>query len=72
MRIFSNPDMQNAKNCIPDIEVFYNDDEVDPMMLKGWFWQYCCESDSDAFGPFLTKEDAIDHARSLNAPLTRD
>ena len=69
MQAYSNPERENDKYALPDIEVFYqnewlNDDGT--MTEQGFYYWYCfpgCLPDSEPIGPFDTEQEAIDDAR---------
>jgi hypothetical protein len=65
---YSNPARENEKNALPDVEIF----QVTSANLAecfdgpGWYWWACfpgCLPDSEPFGPFATKSQAIADAQ---------
>ncbi len=104
---YSNPELENDKYSLPDIEVFQltaaeaaerDEDLIHEYMKRhefrlagfnsqdrqamidaiveengikgGYFWQVClpgCLPDSDVFGPFASREEALEDARAFNS-----
>lgn len=75
-QFYSDPKREDEPTALPDCEVFYRtreENEADgwldgdeEVQEAGWYYWACfpgCLPDSDAFGPFLTEQDAILDAR---------
>tara|TARA_R110000824_G_scaffold394295_1_gene593978 strand:+ start:129 stop:326 length:198 start_codon:yes stop_codon:yes gene_type:complete len=61
-QIYTDETREDEPYALPNAEVFYV--EADP--IRGWYWWSCfagCLPDSDAIGPFETKQEAINDAR---------
>lgn len=78
---YSDPNRESEPTSLPDIEVFYwtkeeayqyfsqFDDDGECDAEPGWYYWYCfpgCMPDSEANGPYKTKDAAIADARSYN------
>ena len=75
-QFYSELERENDTYALPDCQVFYRTrtenkeyEFLDPdgkTMPNGWYYWYCfpgCMPDSDPWGPYATKEDAIADAR---------
>lgn len=65
MRIYSEPSRADDMYSLPDVEIFYNKNEI-PEIGVGYFWWSCfpgCLPDSDPIGPFKTVNEAIQNAQ---------
>lgn len=79
MHIYSDESRENDERSLPDVEVFYADEdtieiwndercnEYDAMAYtEGWYYWLClpgCLPDSEPIGPFETEEEALDDAK---------
>lgn len=71
MQFYSDPSRESDPYALPDCEVFFADDAemVDDegnANERGWYYWYCfpgCLPDSQWFGPFNTKAEAIADAQ---------
>lgn len=72
MQFYSDPRREGDPHALPDCEVFYVDgsgellDEDGEQFENGWYWWSCfpgCVPDSEAFGPFDSKKEAIADAQ---------
>ncbi|KKN57558.1 hypothetical protein LCGC14_0561040 [marine sediment metagenome] len=78
---YSDKTRENIDTALPNIEIFpvtqmecnYNLENLDhadeyTITEPGWYWWSCfpgCLPDSEAFGPFDTKEKALEDARDF-------
>lgn len=76
MQIYSDPNREHIDTALPDVEVFWADNEYlstwgdvstdeDPDAGAGYYYCFCfpgCLPDSEPYGPFETAEEAIAHA----------
>ena len=73
MRAYSDPLRQTDKWSIPNVEIFFSDEQVDADGEKldpGWFYWFClpgCLPDSDPFGPYSTADAALAAAQDYDA-----
>jgi len=79
MQVYSDPTRESDPHALPDVEVFYmNDDEaVNYAVMEsaygmdaeaGWYWWSCfpgCLPDSEPFGPYDTEAEAVDAAQDI-------
>jgi hypothetical protein len=70
MQAYSDPSRENDPHALPDLEVFYRTEiacTIDGWDGgQGWYYWFCfpgCLPDSEPFGPFDTKEEALEDAR---------
>lgn len=77
MQAYSNPIRESDSHALPDVEIFYLDEDEAREMLTnsdendvgqaGWYYWFCfpgCLPDSDPYGPFETEEEALAEAQS--------
>ena len=72
-REYSDPTRENDPYALSDVEVFYADDlaceeccDGEGHQTAGWFYWYCfpgCMPEDGPWGPFDTKEEAIEAMR---------
>lgn len=75
MQAYSDPTRKDDPYALPDIEVFYIDeDELSEWqdegldLSVGWYWWSCfpdCIPDSDPIGPFDTEAEALRDAQDI-------
>lgn len=81
MQIHSDPKRESEPYALPDVEVFYHDQDIDRVdaalwldpdgdpLPSGWYWWAClpgCLPDSEfPNGPFETEADAIADAQDI-------
>lgn len=73
MRAYSDPERENDRYALPDVEVFFvsereleDPENVGEYLESGWYWWTCfpgCLPDSDPFGPFETEAAALADAQ---------
>jgi hypothetical protein len=79
MQIYSDPERQNDKHALPNVEVFYIDetdagamsDGTGELFGAGYYYWYCfpgCMPDSQPIGPFATEAEAIDDVLAADNP----
>lgn len=75
MQAYSDPKRVDDPHALPDVEVFYMDEDeaeaygrgTECTYGRGWYWQACfpgCLPDSDPIGPFTTEAEALADAQS--------
>lgn len=69
---YSSEERRQSEHVLPDIEVFYHEQEPDmvddegEMLPSGWYYWFCMPGympDSDMFGPYETEEEALEEAQ---------
>jgi len=72
---YTDPTRENEPHALPDIEIFYMDDELSLFMAEiegddppelGFYYWFCfpgCLPTGEAVGPFMSEEIALSEAR---------
>lgn len=77
MQTYSNPERESDPHALPDVEVFYVSRAAGEVIERedgsicetGWFYWFCfpgCLPDSEPYGSFETRTEAIADAQSQN------
>ena len=65
-RYCSDPSREHGTWALPNVEVFYAEENELGENEAGWYYWFClpgCMPDSDPYGPFDTEEDAVASAQ---------
>lgn len=72
MQAYSDPNRESDAYALPDVEVFWSDEqttEEGEALEAGWYWWSCfpgCLPDGDPTGPFATEEEALADAQNID------